>query len=292
MWCFFYGFPKPTTHHSIRWHCWFCVGIKTPGNDLRCLPVIMQKQQNVQRASIAQIPDSVTGVSEVVFSPQFRYTKQVCTKNFLWFSLNATVSQQDIRWRSVPTVHTPKCPHFMSEWLEGESKLWKVWWLFWIGSSCAAFRFWRSWGFVEWPSVNIGPLPPPSLRHPLHPPLLGFLKRETIVILTRNPPVQQNHYNQYWPPPSSSQGFQSTSSISISIRISIKISISISISISITHPLLICFCIPPNSLCYGENGRPRDEDTLRRVYSLVPMSLSIKHRKNCECCPVSQLIVR
>ena len=28
---------------------------------------MMQKQQNVQRASIAQIPDSVTGVSEVVF---------------------------------------------------------------------------------------------------------------------------------------------------------------------------------------------------------------------------------
>ena len=75
MLCFFYGFPKPTTHHSIRWHCWFCVGIKTPGNDLRCLPVMMQKQQNVQRASIAQIPDSVTGVSEVVFSPQVRYTK-------------------------------------------------------------------------------------------------------------------------------------------------------------------------------------------------------------------------
>ena len=88
--------------------------------------------------------------------------------------------------------------------------------------------------------------------------------------------LPQYYYSQYWSPPSSSQGFQS--SISISIRISIKISISISISISITHPLLICFCIPPNSLCYGENGRPRDEDTLRRVYSLVPMSLSIKKK--------------
>ena len=85
MLCFFFGFPKSTTHHSIRWNCWFCVGIKTPGNDLRCLPVMMQKQQNVQRASIAQIPDSVTGVSEVVFSPQVRYKEQVCTKNFYDF---------------------------------------------------------------------------------------------------------------------------------------------------------------------------------------------------------------